>query len=679
MIALLGAVIAAFVAPIVNGNALTLPAARHMARLDTGGGRPPTWLLAIQQDGAAGHGLWFVRSDDGGANWSSYAAIQNDWSERDTPDLVTVGNDIALVYSYEGPVLDTSARHDVFFQWWRWDGRSDWVPSPPVRVFDSPSSTTAYYRGLIAVDSLGRIWVQAFFLDSAGTHTAVIAVSTDGGATFVQQPSLDTVPDRGGGRLVSLGTRLMFLYGAHGCCPAAKMRLRSDTDPLASWSAPVTALPEGIYHGAALSAVADGAGGLHLAYKDLNEQLYYRHFDGSSWSGATLLEGAADWALQPAITRLGDDLVIFYNHVFATNTSYSWMYRTLHAGSFSPPSTLDDSGGFMGYPAAFDTLPLSTVNVPCIYAKTPDTDTSGNAEIVFGRAPAPSAGPPPPPPPDGGTDGGSPDAGVDGGSGGGGSALSAGAVLFSDSFDRNTSTGLGPNWDILAGSWLTDSRANSDLDTLDRANVHGVTCADCRVDSRLVGFGTAATGLTLREAPSGDRYDMVVLSNGHLQIRRWKSGSVTVLGDAASGIPDLGDWATVAFTAQGAAPVQLTGSVNGVIRLSVTDASAQAIMTAGGAGLTSLWSGTWFDDFKLTATGTGGGGSDGGIPDAGVDAGTDAGAPDGGTDAGVPDAGAPDAGVPDAGAPDAGADAGTPPPPPAAGVLLAEVVSAAGS
>src|SRR5207248_10554844 len=87
MIAILGVLLAGTVAPIGGGNALTLPAARHLVRMDTGGGRPPAWLLAIQQDGAAGHGLWFLRSNDGGASWSSYAPIQDDWSERDTPDL----------------------------------------------------------------------------------------------------------------------------------------------------------------------------------------------------------------------------------------------------------------------------------------------------------------------------------------------------------------------------------------------------------------------------------------------------------------------------------------------------------------------------------------------------------------------------------------------------------------
>jgi len=61
------------------------------------------------------------------------------------------------------------------------------------------------------------------------------------------------------------------------------------------------------------------------------------------------------------------------------------------------------------------------------------------------------------------------------------------------------------------------------LDALDRAVVKGVACGDCRIDAKRVGYGTGATGFTLRETPSGDRYDLVVLSNGRVQIRRWRS------------------------------------------------------------------------------------------------------------------------------------------------------------
>src|SRR5436305_2094490 len=61
--------------PLMNiggGNALTLPAQRHLVRI---GG---TLLLALQQDGADGHLLGMFRSDDDGQSWRRLGDIVQD-------------------------------------------------------------------------------------------------------------------------------------------------------------------------------------------------------------------------------------------------------------------------------------------------------------------------------------------------------------------------------------------------------------------------------------------------------------------------------------------------------------------------------------------------------------------------------------------------------------------------
>ena len=145
----------------------------------------------------------------------------------------------------------------------------------------------------------------AFRLEADGSWTAVISVSSDGGARFDAQPALDRLPTRAGGRLISLGGRLLALYDAHVATGAARLRVRDDDAPLSSWSPPASAFPEGIYHGASLSAVTDGAGGAEVAYKDKAERLWLRHFDGVAFGDGTLLVARGDWALQPAVTRAG--------------------------------------------------------------------------------------------------------------------------------------------------------------------------------------------------------------------------------------------------------------------------------------------------------------------------------------------------------------------------------------
>ncbi|MFN2547733.1 MAG: hypothetical protein ABR567_09900, partial [Myxococcales bacterium] len=284
-------------------------------------------------------------------------------------------------------------------------------------------------------------------------------------------------------------------------------------------------------------------------------------------------------------------------------------------------------------------------------AGTPDAGTpdAGTPDAGTPDAGTPDAGIPDAGAPDAGTpDAGSGDAGTpDGGSGGGTTT----GVIFTDDFNRTLSSGLGPKWTVAVGLWRDDNRANSDLDALDRATAVGVSCADCRIDAKMVNFAGGESMLELR-VNGGNRYALALTSSGRLEIRRYAGSAVTVLGGVASGIPDLGAWNSFSFNVQGAFPVTLTGYVNGVPKLSASDSSAAAYTGSGGAGISATMAGILFDDFTLTgpvAGGGGGGGADAGTPDAGT---PDAGTPDAGTaDAGTPDAGAADAGAPDAGPP----------------------------
>src|SRR3954469_21904450 len=121
-------------------------------------------------------------------------------------------------------------------------------------------------------------------------------------------------------------------------------------------------------------------------------------------------------------------------------------------------------------------------------AGAPDAGTPPDAGPALDAGAPPDAGTPPPdagtPPPDAGTP---PDAG---------NPPDAGAppppqtgVLFSDDFNRTVTSGLGPRWTIVAGAWRDDNRANSALDTLDRAAAAGVSCSDCPIDATRRNFG----------------------------------------------------------------------------------------------------------------------------------------------------------------------------------------------
>src|SRR5690348_7934693 len=100
-------------AAVGGANALSTPAARHLVWMGSDPAAAAGWLLALQQDeDARTPGLNFFRSDDGGASWSFLAPLAPCAAERQTADLVRVGDSIALVRSYDGPSIRPDTKLD---------------------------------------------------------------------------------------------------------------------------------------------------------------------------------------------------------------------------------------------------------------------------------------------------------------------------------------------------------------------------------------------------------------------------------------------------------------------------------------------------------------------------------------------------------------------------------------
>ncbi len=314
----------------------------------------------------------------------------------------------------------------------------------------------------------------------------MVSVSVDGGARFVAQPALDRLPNRGGGRLVALGGRLLALYDAHAATGAARFRVRDDDAPLSSWSPLASAFPEGIYHGAALSAVTDGAGGADVAYKDKAERLWLRHFDGVAFGSGTLLVGerglGAPAGGDPRRRRHRDLLQPARgprDRATSSPRACSRAARSARRRWWTGSST------FKCYPAAPEALG-SASGIPVLYASQPADGQWGQllasvlawsgdaraAPATATRPPPPPSSPPPPPPPPPPT---------------------SGAVLFLDAFDR-TGSSLGPDW-AVRGGYRADGNAVSTgaVHAGPRHRRAAAPCADCTVEA-LVRAGPGPRG-----------------------------------------------------------------------------------------------------------------------------------------------------------------------------------------
>ena len=414
------------IAPVGGGNALSTPAARHIVRMDAG-----TYLLALQRDEAGTApqtGLGLYRSDDDGQSWSFYASINPSPTDRHTADLVKLGSDVAMVESFDAPSILPDTRLDpgrkVYFQRWRSNGASDFIPDARVAVFAPSITGVAYHRGELAVDSLGRIWVQAFKRGSTACNPAidprcslcdtpgngdnykndvVVSMSTDGGRTFSREQVLGSTLCRAGGRLISAGSKLLLIWNDYsgnenGTRIVTRFVKRDAADPTGTWSAPQNAFPDepvdGIYHGAALNAVADGAG-VHLVYKDQNKmRLWYRRFEvatGAFGSKVQVDDSAQDWALQPAATLRQGELLILANHLLAPGRYETRMWRLSTGLGPANATSIATEDAFHGYPAVPESLPATARSLPYVYSRAATSDGAADEMVLRVAADPPAA------------------------------------------------------------------------------------------------------------------------------------------------------------------------------------------------------------------------------------------------------------------------------------------------
>jgi hypothetical protein len=417
---------------IGGANAMSTPAARHAVRIDY----LNTFLMAINHDhggaDSSHQGLWLWKTSDYNVQaWSEVAPISGSTSDRDTVDMVVTGSDLLMVISWDSFDISPNASLDrnrkITFQRWSYQSAGNtWVPTQTTRIMDpcpagySCPANYAYHRGEIAVDSHGVIWVQGWLRGPNATvsrpdgngypNTLEVAYSTDGGVTFSSQVGSDGILHgqvlgntslRAGGRLIHANGQIIMFWNDYSESQPTRLRFRSDASPVTSaWSSEGPAFSDGItgiYHGAALSAVAQDNGILHLVYKDQNSatmRLWYAQLNGATdqFGPSTQVDDASgDWAQQPATTIYAGRLLVFANHVvpgpveaydtrmwramIGFGASNAILLDNADSNGDAPAACTPTSGGcfFNGYPTMPERLPIGISRIPYFFGRTPDS------------------------------------------------------------------------------------------------------------------------------------------------------------------------------------------------------------------------------------------------------------------------------------------------------------------
>lgn len=177
-------------------------------------------------------------------------------------------------------------------------------------------------------------------------------------------------------------------------------------------------------------------------------------------------------------------------------------------------------------------------------------------------------------------------------------------LLFSDDFNRTT--GLGPNWQVYFGSFITDG--NSAISQGNIANWAAVTpnlnTNDYSVEATLaVPPGSLYSGIAVRGNPANsfykDLYAAQIATDGHVNLYRRNAGNWTLLKSAPASIA-AGTAYTLKLTVSGVSPVNLQVSLNGAVLFNFSDASASRILS-GIPGIGNYNPGVSYDRFTVSS------------------------------------------------------------------------------
>jgi hypothetical protein len=356
-------------------NGTTLPFQRHIVRLGPASVGEGVLVAVVQCNGSNGLGLEMYESTNLGNSWSHVMSVQPNSSIRDTADLLadTDGQGFVLAYGAE-PVSSmwapSSKETIVFVHYSLGSNNQIAADQGPTTVY-TPSSSQGYFRPAITRDSTGTLHLTATLLDSNGNFSWWERMSIDGGQEWTAAEQIDSFGSSfGGGRTVAYGSNVMAIYDAYDPNSPGRYRTKS-AGACSTWSSATQFVPEGLYHAGAFSVTSTPDGHVHLGSSDKDEQqLWYREFNGSSWSSRKLIESTGIWSNQPALSHdANNNLTFAWNHPDSDTTNEVWV-MTRTGTTWSSHKVLDSTSIWDGYTSAQEVI-VSGEPVQIIWSQGP--------------------------------------------------------------------------------------------------------------------------------------------------------------------------------------------------------------------------------------------------------------------------------------------------------------------
>lgn len=235
--------------------------------------------------------LWFL-STDSGSTWTCKGRLsifQNFSYQRSASVAADSGDNLYVVYSNTN-LTTGSTYKDLFYRKFTYNGGTSWTMGSEQVIFDATTTADEYTGASIAVEGTTRLWLVVRHWNDTDTNHLEAYYSDGLSASPVWTTSIDPLNTPG---TYTSATALMTRYGGNKTAiiyeelgSTYKMRYRSDTDPLTSWSSPITIVADTSPYYSELpraSIAGTDSGYIFFLIPGWNFETFFTSYNGSTW------------------------------------------------------------------------------------------------------------------------------------------------------------------------------------------------------------------------------------------------------------------------------------------------------------------------------------------------------------------------------------------------------------